>query len=1090
MTHNKVNDLTMDDYQLYIHKSRYARYDDSKQRRENWDETVQRLINFYKGKFPEVGHVLENEIQPAIKSTHVVPSMRSLMTAGPALERDNLAGYNCLSGDTLVTTLEYGIVPIEQLVEKSVHVVDGNGEWTLSKCYNYGPQKLYKIKFAISGHGDFEIRATENHRWIMKNGEEKITKHLISGDRVATVEMPTSPSIHEESEDYKNDILIEVIDVVVDNADAEVYCDVYCFEVPTTHSFLLTKNLLTGNCSYITINSIKAFSEALYILMNGCFAGNTLVQTKTGHVEIAKLTTDHEVFSYNFSNEKYEYIKPDIVSPIPGSIGKPKLELIFDDNSIVRCTENHEFYTITRGWVSAKDLTEDDPIQYCSGTGSFILKLLVKTELPEELQNVYWDLVIPKTHNYVLGNGALVHNCGLGFSVERQYIAELPVVADEFYDTDTTIVVKDSKLGWSTAYHELISLLYQGKVPKFDVSKVRPAGARLKVFGGRASGPLPLLELFEFTSAMFKRAAGRKLTSIECHDIMCKIGEVVVVGGVRRSAMISLSNLSDSRMSVAKTGKWWEDNVQRSLANNSVAYTEKPEVGTFMKEWLALYDSKSGERGIFNRVSAIKQAKATGRREYEGYDFGVNPCAEIILRPNELCNLSEVIIRNGDTLEQLKEKVRLATIIGTLQSTLTDFKYVRHAWKRNCEEERLLGVSLTGIMDHDVLSGKSGHDLLIKWLTEMKDCAIQTNAEWADKLGINRSAAITTVKPSGCTTLDTIVKTEHGDMSMKEIFDELSNVPYLEQDSDTWIDLMHDLKVYDENNELKRITKLYVNGMSDVFIVGDCKGHQYKFTGNHKLKTSRGWVRVDELMINDTIVGFTEEYNPISVIFRVPDQLFTVDIEVDDTHSYQLGNGWVSHNTVSQLVNSASGIHPRYSKYYIRTVRQDKKDPLGQFLKNAGVPCEDDVTKPDSTWVFSFPQQSPDTAVFRNDMNAIDQLEHYLIFKKYWCEHNPSITVYVREDDWFKVGAWVYEHFDDIGGVSFLPHSDHAYRQAPYQELVDKVVDGRVVTAKEQYDTLVSVMPKIDWSAFVESTDNSEGAQTLACMGAGGCDIL
>lgn len=632
MSHEK----NFTNYQTYIHRSRYSRFIDEKARRENWDETVQRLVDFYCKKFPEYAAVLNNGIRDSILTMNVMPSMRSLMTAGPALDKDNICGYNC---------------------------------------------------------------------------------------------------------------------------------------------------------SFIAVDSVKSFSEALYILMNGT---------------------------------------------------------------------------------------------------------------------------------------------GLGFSVERQFVSQLPVISEEFFPSDTTIQVRDSKLGWASAFQELLSLLYQGSVPNWDVSKLRPAGARLKTFGGRSSGPLPLIDLFKFCVATFKKAAGRKLNSIECHDIFCKIGEIVVVGGVRRSALISLSNLSDDRMRGAKNGQWWEDNVQRALANNSVAYTEKPEMGIFLKEWLSLYESKSGERGIFNRVSAIKQAKATGRRETEGYDFGTNPCGEIILRPNEFCNLSEVVVREDDTLETLKKKVTQATILGTFQATLVDFKFIRSIWKRNCEEERLLGVSLTGIMDHPVMSGKEGNEVLIQWLDELRKLTIDVNKEWAAKLGIPQSASITTVKPSG---------------------------------------------------------------------------------------------------------------------------------------------------TVSQLVDSASGIHPRYAHYYVRTVRQDKKDPLGQFLKDAGVPCEDDVTKPESTWVFSFPQKAPRTAVFRDDMTAAQQLNHYLIYKKHWCEHNPSITVYVRETEWLEVGTWVYENFDEIGGVSFLPHSDHSYRQAPYQEITE-----------EQYNEMAAKMPDIDWESFKEDTDNVEGAQTLACS-SGVCEI-
>jgi ribonucleoside-diphosphate reductase alpha chain len=529
----------------------------------------------------------------------------------------------------------------------------------------------------------------------------------------------------------------------------------------------------------------------------------------------------------------------------------------------------------------------------------------------------------------------LMCGTGVGFSVERQFVNSLPVVSEEFFATETTITVADSKMGWASAFRELISLLYSGRIPKWDVSKVRKAGEKLKTFGGRASGPAPLVELFKFACSLFQKAAGRKLTSIECHDLICKIAEVVVVGGVRRSALISLSNLTDDRMRNAKNGQWWETEVQRALANNSVAYTEKPDIGIFMKEWLTLYDSKSGERGIFNRVSAIKKAKENGRRNFEDHQFGTNPCGEILLRPNGLCNLSEVVVRDDDTLETLKEKVEVATIIGTFQSTLVDFRYVRGIWRKNAEEERLLGVSLTGIMDNRLLSGQdTSNDELSEILTQLKNHAIEVNKKWAEILNIAPSAAITTVKPSG---------------------------------------------------------------------------------------------------------------------------------------------------TVSQLVDSASGIHPRYSDYYIRTVRSDKKDPLAVLMFDSGVPAEDDVTKPESTWVFSFPQKSPPGSVMRNDMTAIQQLEHYLTFQKYWCEHNPSITVYVREHEWMEVGAWVYKNFDNVGGVSFLPFSDHVYRQAPYQECT-----------KEEYETAVASFPHVDWNKLpdYEKTDETTGTQELSCMSASGCEIL
>ena len=525
----------------------------------------------------------------------------------------------------------------------------------------------------------------------------------------------------------------------------------------------------------------------------------------------------------------------------------------------------------------------------------------------------------------------LLCGTGVGFSVERQYIQKLPEVPEKIFKSETTIVVKDSKEGWAKAYRQLLALLWSGEIPKWDVSKVRPAGARLKTFGGRASGPAPLVDLFNFTVDKFLNATGRKLTSIECHDIMCKIGEIVVVGGVRRSAMISLSNLSDDKMRHAKSGQWWENYGHRALANNSVAYTDKPDAETFMREWTALIESKSGERGIFNRQASQKQAAKNGRRNPDS-DFGTNPCSEIILKNAQFCNLTECVIRATDSIEDIERKVKYATILGTIQSTYTKFPYLSKDWTDNTEEERLLGVSLTGIMDNPLMT--SANAGLAKTLEHLKNVAINTNAEWSERLGIPTSAAITCVKPSG---------------------------------------------------------------------------------------------------------------------------------------------------TVSQLVDSASGIHARHSPYYIRTVRGDNKDPLTQFLIDQGVPNEPDVMKPDATTVFSFPQKAPAGAVTRNDMTAIEQLETWLTYQRHWCEHKPSITVSVRDDEWVSVGAFVFEHFDEMSGVSFLPHSDHTYQQAPYQDC-----------GKSDYEELLSLMPTdIDWSKLTdyEKEDNTAGMQTMACSG-DSCEIV
>ena len=520
----------------------------------------------------------------------------------------------------------------------------------------------------------------------------------------------------------------------------------------------------------------------------------------------------------------------------------------------------------------------------------------------------------------------LMCGTGVGFSVERQYINKLPEIAEDFHDTDTIIHVADSKIGWAKSYRELVSLLYSGQLPKWDISGVRPAGSALKTFGGRASGPEPLVDLFNFTVGVFKGAAGRKLNSLECHDICCKIAQVVVVGGVRRSALISLSNLTDDRIRRAKHGQWWVDEPQRGLSNNSACYTETPDFGAFINEWRSLYESKSGERGIFSRIASQKQAARNGRRDAER-DFGTNPCSEIILRPNQFCNLSEVVVRPTDTFQSLQRKVRNATILGTLQATLTDFRYLRKVWEDNTKEEALLGVSLTGILDSSLMNLRNKN--LPTVLQALRDEAIKTNKEWSKRLGIAQSAAITCVKPSG---------------------------------------------------------------------------------------------------------------------------------------------------TVSQLVDSASGIHPRYSQYYIRRVRADMRDPLCKVLEDAGVPSEVDITSP-STKVFSFPKKSPKDAVLASEQKAKDQLKLWSIYQEHWCEHKPSITVYYRDNEFLGIGDWVYNNFDSVSGISFLPYSDHTYEQAPYEEIT-----------KDQYNKMVKGFPKeFNWD-IDESQDNTEGAQTLACVG-GACEL-
>lgn len=528
---------------------------------------------------------------------------------------------------------------------------------------------------------------------------------------------------------------------------------------------------------------------------------------------------------------------------------------------------------------------------------------------------------------YILMNGV-----GLGFSVEAKHVMQLPTVNEHFEHTGTTIVVADSKAGWARAFRELIAMLYAGQIPIIDVSNVRPAGARLKTFGGRASGPQPLVDLFDFTIGIFKKAAGRKLIPLEAHDIMCKVGEVVVVGGVRRSALISQSDLNDFEMSKAKVGAWWEENVHRALSNNSAVYYKKPSVGEFVREWGNLYESKSGERGIIN-MEGLRGSTLAPRRDLSRID-GLNPCAEILLRSKQLCNLTEVIVEATDTTESIAKKVEIASVLGTVQSSLTNFKYLRKIWKDNCEEERLLGVSLTGQFGHKVLNGSEGIVALNSTLIYLREVAIHTNEELAGKMGINRSTAITTVKPSG---------------------------------------------------------------------------------------------------------------------------------------------------TVSQLTGSSSGMHPWHNDFYIRSVRGDTKDPITQFMKDMGIPNEPDVTKPDATTVFFFPQKAPGGALTRNDLTAIEHLDIWKAYKMHWTEHNPSVTINVREHEWIEVANWVYDNWEHVGGISFLPYSEHSYKQAPYQDCDETT-----------YNQFMAGMPQnIDWSLLsaYELEDTTTGTQALSCV-AGNCEVV
>lgn len=1246
--------------QQYIHLSRYARWLDDENRRETWEETVDRYTGFFGSRFPDTFPA--ERVKEYIHTLRAMPSMRALMTAGPALERDEMAGFNPVTGDTRVVTREYGNVPIASLVGTQAEVLNRYGRWTPAVFRGYGTQPVVSVRLKRNSNSEFTVRCTRNHRWLLSSGEVLPTSELRAGQRIPHASAP-KPAI---DADYRRGVQHGLVygdgtavktcervrgyNIRLCGPSAELlpwFAGYPVSYAPSANGDPIVM-MYDGFAATHSLKTLPTPSETeSYLLgfLRGWFAADGSVSTSS---QATLCVTSAGVDWLKAHGERFGFIVQRVVQqPSTTNFGE-------------RSTASFVVHIHRDGLVPEDMLCSWKRANFRPLQSSYTV---VAVEDSSESEPVFCAEV-PDTNTFVLAGGIVTGNCsfvavdhirafdeilyilmcgtGVGFSVERQSINQLPVVSEDFQASDTVIKVRDSKIGWASAFRELVAMLYNGQVPQWDVSRVRPAGAKLKVFGGRASGPQPLVDLFVFAVQLFKKAAGRRLSSVECHDLVCKIADIVVVGGVRRSALISLSNLSDDRMRVAKSGQWWTDNGQRALANNSAAYTEKPDMEIFLEEWLALIKSKSGERGIFNRVAAQKKAAEFGRRDpdhafgtnpcltgdmriltrngnvpisllegvetdiWNGFEYstvtpfstGVNPimavelsngvrlkvtpnhkfilpdgvrveaqdlelgaklakhllpevscdndavdkvaysqgfytgdgttnstrswlyepkycvtpylvgriqqdgdgtrprkvwvhgtmlpksfvpcvlaqgveyctawlaglldadgavlnnpnstgiqlssndrqfllevrmllvslgvdskvtlarekghlclgyeaqagyrllinatgtadmvqrlrlpfarlsfaklspnrdasrfvtvvgtqdlgyeeetfcltdpknnslvvegvmtanCGEIILRSAGLCNLTEVVIRAGDTLDDLMAKVEVATIMGTYQSALTNYRYVRSIWRRNAQEERLLGVSMTGIMDHEVLSRPS--EEAREWLRTLREHSVNVNAEWAEKIGISPSVAITTVKPSG---------------------------------------------------------------------------------------------------------------------------------------------------TVSQLVDSASGIHPRYAKHYIRTVRADKKDPLAQFMRAEGFPVEDCVMKPDSTEVFSFPVAGPDHAVFRNDLTAVEQLEHYLMFKQDWCEHNPSITVYVRDHEWMAVGDWVYNHFDDVGGVSFLPHTDHAYQQAPYTECTDA-----------EYQAAAEAMPSADWSGLqnFEKEDMTENTQTLACT-AGGCEIL
>ena len=916
------NDLTP--FQSYIFTSRYARWFPEQSRRENWNETVHRYIEFISKRLPE-GTQAETvkELEDAIRRMEVMPSMRALMTAGKALEKDEVAGYNCFAGRQRFLTKE-GVKSFVEAFGQTQKVLNKNGMWVDADVLSFGVQQVQEVSFkpgGTYGHSKTNLRrrviVTPNHRWVTKNRED--VTDLRVGDVVA-FSAPFQPVLF----------------------NAEAWISGFGFGDGTIDSRGRAKVRLCGQKDKVQLHKFESYGHCA-VMFPPSYGGDAVVLFRKGFFENWKKLPSGRSQEY-LANWLEGYLAAD------GHNNLAQPGISSQDDEAIRFVE--EVAPLAGYLVTGKNTCSVEETSF--GVRKHLLQRLtlrkegefkVDSITPLEEEEEVFCVVEPTTHTFTLSDGIVTGNCsyvaiddprafdeamyismcgvGLGFSVERQYVKQLPTVAENFYHEETTIKVKDSKIGWATGFRQLIALLYGGLIPKWDLFSVRPAGSLLKTFGGRASGPEPLDRLFKFTVELFKGAAGRKLTSIECHDLMCFVADVVVSGGVRRSAMISLSNLSDDRMRNAKTGQWWIENPQRALANNSAVYTEKPEMAMFMREWLSLYESRSGERGIFNREAATKQAIAGARRKWKDIEFGVNPCGEIILRSKGLCNLTEVVVRPGDTKRILMEKVRKAAILGTLQATLTEFRYLRKEWQKNAEEERLLGVSLTGIMDNRLLSSNGPE--LAALLDELRTHAIETNKEWAGKMGISPSVAVTCVKPSG---------------------------------------------------------------------------------------------------------------------------------------------------TVSQLVNSSSGIHSRFSRWMLRSVREDRKNPVGAFLKAAGVPHEPEASKPDDVDVFYFPLESPEGSVYRNDLTAIQQLELYLTYKQHWTEHNPSTTIYVRDHEWLEVAAWVYRHFDFIGGIAFLPHTNHIYKQAPYTEIDEAA-----------YKEAVSKMPVIDWSKLpdFEKEDNTTAMKEIAC---------
>lgn len=926
--------------QQYVHKTHYSRWRDDLGRREHWHESVKRAVDWlaYRATKAPNGYVLTDDEYQALYDGFLnqesFSSMRLLMTAGEAAERDNVAIYNCVAGNTEILTID-GIKRIGDVAGTDQVVLDGDGNWTVAPIRSFGTRPLVQITMRPGAQSRTKIRhvieATPDHRWITSNRGE--VTDLRVGDVVSFV--GAKPGARDDvawvrgfgfgdgTHQVTGQAKVRLCGKKAEHLElvASVGGGSTCY--PPSYGGDPLHIFHQGVMSDWKVLPRDESPAYLASWLDGYIAADGHCRDD-GTIELASQDAEAIAFVKEIAPfAGYAVVGESMSRVMETNYGRRKSPLKF-----LRLRRDAEFKVLAIEPISGAEEV------FCA--------------------------TVPTTGSFVLANGILTGNCtfvavddprafdeamyllmcgtGVGFSVERQLIRKLPEVPDRLFDCEDVIVVQDNRKSWASAYRRLLAQLWAGHVPKWDVSRIRPAGARLKTFGGRASGPAPLVDLFRYTIATFRGATGRRLNSLECHGLMCKIGDIVVSGGVRRSALISLSNPSDERMRDAKSGEWWSTNPHYRLANNSAVWTEKPDIGRFMREWLALYESKSGERGIINREALVRQCRAVGRAtEYEDgspIPFGVNPCGEIILRPQQCCNLTEVIVRSTDTLDDLVRKVTLATIMGTIQSSCTDFDYVRPIWKKNCDEEALLGVSMTGELDHPVFAGFDGDHRAEEWKERLRQVAREVNAEWASKLGINPSAMITCQKPSG---------------------------------------------------------------------------------------------------------------------------------------------------TASQLANTASGGHARYADYYVRRTRVHKLDPIAEVVCGSGVPCEEDSHDPHNL-VLEWPVKAPEGAMLGHEMTAIDQLERWLHTKRHFTEHNPSCTISISEDEWLEAGAWVYDHWDEIGGLSFLPRDlrDTVYSQAPFEEI-----------SSDEYERRVAEMPKeINWDmlAAIEHDDQTTNARELACS-AGTCDI-